>query len=144
MQVQSLGREDCPGGGHGNPLQYSCLENHMDKGAWQATVQRAAKSMTQLKWCSMHSHSIQLCSEQHCVRTTMMCSCFRYTSTWYSQSSTFKLQRDTEDTKRKSPIFSLLPPTFLPSKDPTFLIRSTLNYWVGQNAHSAFFCNISL
>ena len=28
----------CPGGGYGNPLQYSCLENPMDKGAWQATV----------------------------------------------------------------------------------------------------------
>ena len=28
----------CPGGGHGNPLQNSCLENPMDKGAWQATV----------------------------------------------------------------------------------------------------------
>ena len=27
-----------PGGGHGNPFQYSCLENYMDRGAWQATV----------------------------------------------------------------------------------------------------------
>ena len=32
-----------PGGGHGNPLQYSCLENSMDRGARWATVQRAAK-----------------------------------------------------------------------------------------------------
>ena len=31
--VQILGREDSPGGGHGNPLQYSCLENPMDGGA---------------------------------------------------------------------------------------------------------------
>ena len=31
-----------PGGAHGNPLQYSCLENPTDRGAWQATVQRAA------------------------------------------------------------------------------------------------------
>ena len=31
MQVQSLGREDSPGGGHGNPLQYSCLKNHMER-----------------------------------------------------------------------------------------------------------------
>ena len=36
--VQSLGWEDSPGEGNGNPLQYSCLENPMDKGAWQATV----------------------------------------------------------------------------------------------------------
>ena len=34
-----------PGGGHGNPLQYSCLENPLDRGNWQATV---AKSWTQL------------------------------------------------------------------------------------------------
>ena len=33
-----------PGGGHGNPLQYSCLENLMDKGAWQATVHMVAKN----------------------------------------------------------------------------------------------------
>ena len=35
-----------PGGGHGNPLQYSCLENPMDRGAWQAIVHRVAKSLT--------------------------------------------------------------------------------------------------
>ena len=34
-QVRSLGREDCPGRGQRNPLQYSSLENPMDKGAWQ-------------------------------------------------------------------------------------------------------------
>ena len=38
-----------PGGRHGNPLQYSCLENPMDRRGWQATVQRVAKSRTQLK-----------------------------------------------------------------------------------------------
>ena len=48
-----LGRS--PGGGHGNPLQYSCLENLVDRGAWQAMVNRVAKSQTQLKWFSMHS-----------------------------------------------------------------------------------------
>jgi len=37
-----LGRS--PGGGHGNPLQYSFLENPMDRGAWQATVHRFIKS----------------------------------------------------------------------------------------------------
>ena len=34
-----------PGGGHGNPLQYSCLENPMDRGAWWATVQGVAKEL---------------------------------------------------------------------------------------------------
>ena len=37
------------GGGHGNPLQHSCLENLMDRGAWWATVHRVTKSWTQLK-----------------------------------------------------------------------------------------------
>ena len=37
-----------PGEGNGNPLQYSCLENSMDRGAWQPTVHGVAKSQTQL------------------------------------------------------------------------------------------------
>ena len=36
-------------GGHGNPLQYSCLENPMDRGEWQAIVHGVAQSRTQLK-----------------------------------------------------------------------------------------------
>ena len=44
-----------PGGGHGNPLQYSCLENPMDRGAWQATVHGVAKSWTQLDQLSTHT-----------------------------------------------------------------------------------------
>ena len=43
-----------PGGGHGNPLQYACLENPMDRGAWQATVHEIAKSQTRLKQLSMY------------------------------------------------------------------------------------------
>ena len=45
--IPGLGR--FPGGGHGNPLQYSCLENPMDRGAWWATVHGVAKSQTRLK-----------------------------------------------------------------------------------------------
>ena len=41
-----------PRGGHPNPLQYSCLENPMDREAWQATVHGVAKSWTRLKWLS--------------------------------------------------------------------------------------------
>ena len=41
-----------PGGEHGNPIQYSCLENPMNGGAWRATVYRVAKSWTQLKQLS--------------------------------------------------------------------------------------------
>ena len=42
------GSERSPGGGNGNPLQYSCLKNPTDRGAWRATVHRIAKSQTQL------------------------------------------------------------------------------------------------
>ena len=38
-----------PGGGHGNPLQYFCLQNPMDRGAWWATVHRVTKSRTRWK-----------------------------------------------------------------------------------------------
>jgi len=41
-------------GGHGNPLQYSCLENPMDRGAWQGTAHRVTKSHTRLKRLSTH------------------------------------------------------------------------------------------
>ena len=37
------------GGGHGNPLQYSCLGNPMDRGAWGTTVHRVTKGWTELK-----------------------------------------------------------------------------------------------
>ena len=45
------------GEGHGNPLQYSCLENPMDRGAWQATIHGVAKSQTRLKQLSIAQHS---------------------------------------------------------------------------------------
>ena len=46
--VQFLGWEESPGEGNGNPLQYSCLENPMDRGAWQITVHGVAKIWTGL------------------------------------------------------------------------------------------------
>ena len=52
-----------PGGGCGNPLQYSCLENSMDRGAWWATVYSVAKSQTHLKQLSIH---IDLTRENPC------------------------------------------------------------------------------
>ena len=44
------------GGGHGNPLQHSCLENPTDRGAWRATVHRVPKSQTQVKQLSTAQH----------------------------------------------------------------------------------------
>ena len=49
--ISGLGRS--PGEGHGNPLQYSCLENPMDRGAWRATVHSVTQSQIQLKPLSM-------------------------------------------------------------------------------------------
>ena len=60
-EVSSIpGSGRSPGGGHGNPVQYSCLENPIDRAAWRATVHGVAKSQTQLKWLSMHTHLIPI------------------------------------------------------------------------------------
>ena len=50
-----------PGGGHGNPLQYSCLENPMDRGAWWAIVHKIAQNRTRLRQFSVHAcrHTLQ-------------------------------------------------------------------------------------
>ena len=61
--IPGLGRS--PGGGRGNPLQDSCLENPMDRGAWRATVHRGAESQTGLKRPSsssmyIHKHTVQM------------------------------------------------------------------------------------
>ena len=56
------------GGGHGNPVQYSCLENPMDRGAWQAKVHRVAQSQTQLMRLSTHAarmHIFTMMNETH-------------------------------------------------------------------------------
>ena len=49
MQVSSPGQGRSPGGKHSNSLQYSCLKNPMDRGAWNVMVHRGSKSWTQLK-----------------------------------------------------------------------------------------------
>ena len=73
--IPGLGKS--PGGlGHGNPLQYSCLENSMDRGAWGVTVHRVSKSWTQLKRLSMHAH-LQNNVKMHPDYKT-------YISSWYS------------------------------------------------------------
>ena len=52
-----------PGEGNGNPLQYSCLENPLDRGAWWATVHGVAKSQTWLSnWAYTHSQDIHMSS----------------------------------------------------------------------------------
>ena len=59
--VQSLGQGEFPGEGHGNPLQYSCLENPMGRGTWWAIVQGVAKSQTGF---SIHTeNNVAACTE---------------------------------------------------------------------------------
>ena len=73
-----------PGEGHGNPLQYSCLENPTDRGAWQAAVHRITHSWTWLKWLSMHTHThkythtyIYMYIEPHiCIERDFMLDCY--------------------------------------------------------------------
>ena len=48
-QLPSLGREEPPRKGNGNPFQSACLENPMDPGTWKAAIHRVAKSWTQLR-----------------------------------------------------------------------------------------------
>ena len=55
-EVSSIpGSVGSPGGGNGNLLQYSCLENSMDRGAWGMTVHRVSKNWTRLKKLTMHT-----------------------------------------------------------------------------------------
>ena len=61
--VPGLGRS--PGGGHGNPLQYSCLETPMDRGAWQATVHGVTESQTRLRTEHAPTHGMWRCDLQN-------------------------------------------------------------------------------
>ena len=59
-----------PGAGNGNALQYSCLENSMDREAWWATVHGVAKSWTRLSDCPFHN--VDLCLG------SLLCSVYLY------------------------------------------------------------------
>ena len=56
-----------PGGGHGNPLQYSCLENPMDRRAWGATVHRVTQSQTWLERLNTPRNWPHVCSDQFVI-----------------------------------------------------------------------------
>ena len=55
--VQFLDQRRFPGGGDGNPLQYSCLENPIDRGAWWVTVHGVAKSWIREKQLNIHTYT---------------------------------------------------------------------------------------
>ena len=69
--IPGLGRS--PGGGHGNPLQYSCLENPRDRGSWWATVHRVAKSWTQLKQLGISGEKTPKCYHQSVGSVAQSC-----------------------------------------------------------------------
>ena len=67
-----------PGGGNGNPLQYPCLENPMDRGAWWATVHGVAKTMA---WLSTQTHThththTHTCTHAKVLKSYRVCSLF--------------------------------------------------------------------
>ena len=68
--ISGLGRS--LGGGHGNPLQYPCLENPVDRGGWRSTVMGSQKSRTQLKRLSMLSSDV---AQGHLL---LCCGCTRF------------------------------------------------------------------
>ena len=91
--IPELGRS--AGGGHGIPLQYSCLENPMDRGAWRATVHGVAKSQTRLKQLSKTQHVyslINLLKREKALKKKFFlievdlpyCVGFRYIAKWLS------------------------------------------------------------
>ena len=97
--ILGLGRS--PGGAHGNPLQYSCLEDPMDRGACWVTVQRVTKSWTRLKWLSATKPQVD--QEKSDPAYGHLCSVFWLTI--YSFDLTFRPWLVTE-TAASSPITS--------------------------------------
>ena len=73
--------ERSSGEGHGNPLQYSCLENPTERGTWQTTVHSVAKSQTWLKWLSMYAHIASVRDENQSQASRFQSMIFSYI-TW--------------------------------------------------------------
>ena len=97
--IPALGKS--PGEGHDNPLQYSYLENPMDRGVWQAVVPGVTKSWTRLKWLSTQAHIGLLllkvfhshphpCLQHHlALKATFLVLNFPNFSFWFCVVSTF-------------------------------------------------------
>ena len=71
--IPGLGRS--PGGKNGYPLQYSCLEYPMDRGAWKATVHGVTMGLTWLKWLGTHALTIVtqfLCLDKNCCQLSVI------------------------------------------------------------------------
>ena len=99
-----------PGGGHGNPLQCSCLEHLMDRGAWWAAVHGVAESQTQLKLLSTHARPCGVDSRllvSQCLSFSLVPVCL---STSGSQSTVWG---PTASAPTQNPAHSQAPPSRL-------------------------------
>ena len=77
VQVWSLGQGDPPGGGNGNPFQYSCRENPMNRGARQTTVHGVAKSQTRLSnWTKLKLNLYRSSPPSFRLLLQPNCTCF--------------------------------------------------------------------
>ena len=75
----------CVGEGHGNPLQYSCLENTRDRGAWWDAIYGVAQSRTRLKWLSSSSSKLSCWKPthwKHLLGMTWFPNCCTYFFVW--------------------------------------------------------------
>jgi len=79
--VRFLGSGTSPGGEHGNPFQYSCLENSMDRGAWRATVHGVTKSHDRSDWVPVHTSALTLW-----VLVSQCCVSFSCTTKWFNDT----------------------------------------------------------
>ena len=119
------GSKRVSGGGHGNPLQCSCLENPMDRGAWQATAHRVTKSQTRLKRISMHAWVFgKKTIEINCLFITSYRECVTYHCwSWLLSSfSSVKLLH--------------LPFPKLHSLESSHCVQPTLNELVGGTGYT--------
>ena len=115
--IPGLGRS--PGAGHGNPLQYSCLDNSKDRVAWWATVHVVTKSQTQLKQLSMRTWDIAACSPgaqdslQWVAGTALTCHCY---PPWYACSLSRRHLLNQKAVCSIFELFSLLPDSYIKYK----------------------------
>ena len=71
------GLEKYPGAGHGNPVQYSCLENPMDRGAWRATIHRVTEHLDTTESPSVYLKLTQHCKPTMCAKSLQSCPTLR-------------------------------------------------------------------
>ena len=106
------------GEGSGNPLQYSCLENSLDRGTWRATVRRVSKSQTQLNQLSMHAYC---CTG---ISSVQSLSCVRLFATPWTAACQASLSINNSQSLLKLMSIELVMPFNHPTCRPLHLLPS--------------------